>query len=59
MFSILMSLEPAVAAIAGLLLLGEHLKLGQWLAVACIVAASSGAAFKGKEATLPVSPELD
>jgi inner membrane transporter RhtA len=59
MFSILMSLEPAVAAIAGLLLLGEHLKLGQWLAVACIVAASSGAALKGKEATLPVSPESD
>jgi inner membrane transporter RhtA len=59
MFSILMSLEPAVAAIAALLLLGEHLKLGQWLAVACIVAASSGAALKGKEATLPVSPELD
>jgi len=45
-FSILMSLEPAMAALAGWLLLGEHLKLGQWLAIACIVIASSGAALK-------------
>ena len=49
-FSILMSLEPAVAALIGFWLLGEHLLLSQWLAVACIVIASSGAAFKGREA---------
>jgi inner membrane transporter RhtA len=56
-FSILMSLEPAVAALVGLLLLGEHLKLGQWLAVTCIIIASSGAAFKSKKARLPFSAE--
>ncbi len=49
-FSILMSLEPAVAALLGWLLLKEHLVLQQWLAVLCIVAASIGAAaLTGKE----------
>jgi inner membrane transporter RhtA len=57
MFSILMSLEPAVAALVGLLLLGEQLKLGQWLAVICIVIASSGAALQNKEAPSSVSAE--
>jgi inner membrane transporter RhtA len=42
-FGILMSLEPAVAALAGLLLLGEHLKPAQWVAVCCVVIASVGA----------------
>ncbi|MGI5121254.1 EamA family transporter [Marinactinospora thermotolerans] len=42
-FSILMSLEPAAAALIGLLLLGEILTIGQWAAVACVVAASLGA----------------
>ena len=42
-FSILMSLEPAAAALSGWLLLGERLLLGQWLAVGCIVMASAGA----------------
>ncbi len=42
-FGILMSLEPAVAAVAGLVLLGEHLKPVQWAAVCCVVVASVGA----------------
>jgi inner membrane transporter RhtA len=42
-FGILMSLEPAVAAVAGLVLLGEHLKPAQWVAVCCVVIASVGA----------------
>lgn len=42
-FGILMSLEPAVAALAGLLLLGEHLSPAQWFAIACVVVASVGA----------------
>jgi inner membrane transporter RhtA len=41
-FGILMSLEPAVAAVAGLLLLGEQLKPAQWVAVCCVVLASVG-----------------
>lgn len=42
-FGILMSMEPAVAAVAGLLLLGEHLAPAQWVAVCCVVVASVGA----------------
>nr|WP_221459266.1 EamA family transporter [Streptomonospora salina] len=42
-FGILMSLEPAAAALVGLVLLGQFLTLWQWLAVACVVAASVGA----------------
>ncbi|MCQ8277014.1 EamA family transporter [Acetobacteraceae bacterium KSS8] len=47
-FSILMSLEPAIAAIAGLLLLGEHLNTGRWLAIGGIVVASLGSALTDK-----------
>lgn len=43
-FSVLMSLEPAVAALCGLLLLGEQLSVTQWTAVALVVIASAGAA---------------
>jgi inner membrane transporter RhtA len=43
LFGVLMSLEPAVAALVGLAVLGEHLQLVQWLAICCVVAASVGA----------------
>ena len=42
-FSILMSLEPAAAAIAAMLVLHEFLSPLQWLAVAAVTAASVGA----------------
>lgn len=42
-FGILMSLEPAAAALAGALVLGELLTPVQWAAMACVVAASVGA----------------
>jgi inner membrane transporter RhtA len=42
-FSILMSLEPAAAALAGILVLGEILTGRQWLAIALVVIASVGA----------------
>ena len=41
-FSILMSLEPAVAALVGVVLLGEILGVKQWLAIGCVVIASIG-----------------
>lgn len=41
-FGILMSLEPAVAALVGVLVLSEMLHLQQWAAIVCIVAASLG-----------------
>jgi inner membrane transporter RhtA len=42
-FGVLMSLEPAVAALAGLIFLGEFLQLTQWIAVCCVVTACIGA----------------
>lgn len=42
-FGILMSLEPAAAALAAIVVLGELLTPLQWVAVACVVAASVGA----------------
>ncbi|HEY5971499.1 MAG TPA: EamA family transporter [Pseudoxanthomonas sp.] len=42
-FGLLMSLEPAVAALCGLLFLHERLGMLQWLAIAAIMAASAGA----------------
>ena len=43
LFSILMSLEPAAAALAAMIVLGEFLTPVQWLAMACVVIASIGA----------------
>ncbi|MEU7581329.1 EamA family transporter [Streptomyces sp. NPDC041068] len=42
-FGILTSLEPAVAALAGLVLLGQSLAAAQLAGLACVVAASAGA----------------
>ena len=42
MFGILMSLEPAAAALAGLLLLGEQLGGVELVAMACVIVASVG-----------------
>ncbi|GAA3094773.1 EamA family transporter [Nonomuraea salmonea] len=41
-FGILMSMEPAAAALIGVLVLGEILHVQQWAAIVCIVAASLG-----------------
>jgi inner membrane transporter RhtA len=41
-YGTLMSLEPAVAALAGLTFLGERLGLLQWLAIGAVMAASIG-----------------
>lgn len=43
-FGIWMSLEPAVAALVGLVLLGQVLALPEWLAIVAVVIASAGAA---------------
>ena len=44
-FSILLSLEPAVGAIAGWIVLGESLSPGQWAAMGFIITASMGSAW--------------
>jgi inner membrane transporter RhtA len=43
LFGILMSVEPAAAALAGILVVHEFLGAVQWLALACVVVASVGA----------------
>src|SRR4051794_37214676 len=53
-FSILMSLEPAVAALVGLVVLGEVLGPLQLLAMACVVVASVGATRSGAVIADPV-----
>ena len=53
-FSILMSLEPAAAALAGIVVRGEFLTGTQWLAMACVVVASAGATRSGRALVEPV-----
>ena len=42
----MLALEPAVAALAGVLFLSEHLDTRSWLAIGLVVVASAGAAFE-------------
>jgi threonine/homoserine efflux transporter RhtA len=43
-FGVWMSLEPAVAALIGLVLLGQRLSVVEWLAIGCVIVACAGAA---------------
>ena len=53
-FGTLMSLEPALGAMAGLVLLGQHLTAIQWLAIGAVMIASAGAtATAGARRPLP------
>ncbi|MBZ4417467.1 threonine/homoserine exporter RhtA [Myxococcus sp. RHSTA-1-4] len=47
-FGILMSLEPALAALSGLVFLREQLTLIQWAAIGCVILASAGSAATSK-----------
>jgi inner membrane transporter RhtA len=51
-FSVVLSLEPAVAAFAGVLFLHEHLHGREWLAIGLVVCASAGAAGR-RRSTVP------
>jgi inner membrane transporter RhtA len=54
-FGVLMSLEPAAAALAGLLVVGEDLAPVQWLAIVCVVVASVGAT---RATRRPIHPDV-
>jgi inner membrane transporter RhtA len=45
-FGVALALEPAIAALAGLLFLDERLHVRSWLAIVLVVVASAGAAFE-------------
>jgi inner membrane transporter RhtA len=47
-FGILISMEPAVAALLGMLVLHEHLDAPQWLAILCIMSAAAGSSFSAR-----------
>lgn len=49
-FSILMSLEPAFAALSGLVFLAEELSFLQWISISCVIAASIGTTVFNKRA---------
>ena len=55
-FGVLMSLEPAMAAVSGLLFLGQHLRAREWAAVVCVMAASVGATRGARREELPIEP---
>jgi inner membrane transporter RhtA len=54
-FGILMSLEPAIASMVGLVLLKEQLLLTQWIAIIFIIIASLGSVL-GVQKNIPVIP---
>ena len=56
-FGVLMSLEPAVAALVGLLVLNQALRPTQWVAIACVVIASAGATRTQRDSKTP--PPID
>jgi inner membrane transporter RhtA len=58
-FGIWMSVEPAVAALIGLVLLGQRLSAAEWAAVGCVVAASIGAARAAPAPGAPATPAPD
>jgi inner membrane transporter RhtA len=53
-FGTLMSLEPAMAALSGMIFLNEHLTLVQWSALAAIIAASMGSTM-----TIKPKPQIE
>jgi inner membrane transporter RhtA len=52
-FGVVLALEPAVAAVAGLVFLHEHLHLRAWIAIGLVVVASAGAALEIRREDAP------
>jgi inner membrane transporter RhtA len=52
-FGIWMSLEPAVAALVGLVLLGQSLAAREWLAIGCVMVACAGASRSARGPQIP------
>lgn len=56
-FSTLLSAEPAIGALMGLILLGEQLTSTQWLAIGAIVASSVGTALSSRSGKPPATAQ--
>jgi inner membrane transporter RhtA len=54
-FGVMTSMEPAVAALLGLLVLDEHLTALQWLAIVATMLAAAGSAFTARQEKAGVS----
>ncbi|WP_163121519.1 EamA family transporter [Acinetobacter portensis] len=50
-YGTLLSLSPALAALAGLFLLGEKISFLQWIALSCVMLASIGVALRSSKTT--------
>ncbi|GAA5532645.1 DMT family transporter [Deinococcus aluminii] len=55
-FGVLMSVEPAIAALSGLLFLHERLSVLQWLAILCVISASVGISLSGERQVVEAEP---
>ncbi len=55
-FGTLASIEPAFGALSGILFLGEHLSLIQWLAISAIIMASAGATLTARRENAQLIP---
>ena len=56
LFGVWMSVQPAVAALIGLVVLGQHLSPAEWAGICCVVAASAGAAASTRAPGSPDGP---
>jgi inner membrane transporter RhtA len=59
LFGVWMSVQPAVAALIGLVVLGQHLSPAEWAGICCVVAASAGAAASTRAPGSLAGPERE
>jgi inner membrane transporter RhtA len=55
-FGVVLSLDPAVAALAGLVVLRQQLRWTEWVALGCVVLASAGASLRGRPPAVDPAP---
>jgi inner membrane transporter RhtA len=55
-FGVLMSVEPAIAALAGFIVLGQDLALRDWIAIGLVVVASAGASLSATTSERRAAP---
>ena len=48
-YGVFLSIEPAVAALLGFVVLSQHLSLAEWVAIAAVVAAAAGASWTSRD----------